>query len=198
MPKMEKTFKLTNRRYLGSKTKLLSFIHETIEKGNIDFDSLLDLFAGTGSVADSFNDGKHKIVVNDILECNRCAFNAFFGSEEIDEPKLKAIIERYNSVNNLKENYFSKNFADTFFSKANCKKIGFIREDINNQFSNNHINRREKDYLITSLLYSMDHIANTVGHYDAFRRGGELNKELLLLPLQVKSSRNNKRNEIYK
>ena len=48
---------------------------------------VLDLFAGTGSVADSFNDGKHKIVVNDILECNRCAFNAFFGSEEIDEPK---------------------------------------------------------------------------------------------------------------
>lgn len=198
MPKMEKTFKLTNRRYLGSKTKLLSFIHETIEKENIHFDSLLDLFAGTGSVADSFNDGKHRIVVNDILECNRCAFNAFFGSEEINEPKLKSIIERYNSANNLKENYFSKNFSDTFFSKANCKKIGFIREDINNQFLNNNINQREKDYLITSLLYSMDHIANTVGHYDAFRRGGELNKELLLLPLQVKSPKNNKRNEIYK
>ena len=198
MPKMEKKYKLTNRRYLGSKTKLLSFIHETVEKENISFDSLLDLFAGTGSVADSYNDGKHRIILNDILECNRCAFNAFFGNERIDEPKLKAIIEKYNSANVLKENYFSKNFADTFFSKANCKKIGFIREDIDNLFSDNHINQREKDYLITSLLYSMDHIANTVGHYDAFRKGGDLSKELLLLPLLVKSHKNNRRNEIYK
>ena len=109
MPKMEKKYKLTNRRYLGSKTKLLSFIHETVEKENISFDSLLDLFAGTGSVADSYNDGKHRIILNDILECNRCAFNAFFGNERIDEPKLKAIIEKYNSANVLKENYFSKN-----------------------------------------------------------------------------------------
>ena len=85
MPKTEKTFKITNRRYLGSKTKLLSFIHETIEKENISFDSFLDLFAGTGSVAESFNDGQHKIIVNDILECNRCSYNAFFGNQKIDE-----------------------------------------------------------------------------------------------------------------
>ena len=55
MPKMEKSFKITNRRYLGSKTKLLSFIHETIKKEALKFDSVLDLFAGTGAVADSFN-----------------------------------------------------------------------------------------------------------------------------------------------
>ena len=58
----------------------------------IDKSVVLDLFAGTGSVADSFNDGKHKIVVNDILECNRCSFNAFFGKEAIDENKLKVYI----------------------------------------------------------------------------------------------------------
>jgi adenine-specific DNA-methyltransferase len=66
MPEMEKSFKLTNRRYLGSKTKLLSFIHTTIEKEGIAFNSILDLFAGTGSVANSFNDGKHKVIVNDM------------------------------------------------------------------------------------------------------------------------------------
>lgn len=198
MPKMEKTFKINNRRYLGSKTKLLSFIHETIQKEDISFDSFLDLFAGTGSVADSFNDGKHKIIVNDILECNRCSFNAFFGKEEIDEKKLKTYIESFNSVQPKEDNYFSSNFADTFFSKDNCKKIGFIRDKIDILFTAEDINAREKDYLITSLLYSMDHIANTVGHYDAFRRGGDLDKELVLLPLQVASVVNNRNNQIFK
>lgn len=198
MPKMEKSYKINNRRYLGSKTKLLSFIHDTIQKEGISFYSFLDLFAGTGSVADSFNDGKHKIIVNDILECNRCSFNAFFGNELVDEEKLVLLISQFNECKVSSDNYFSKNFSDTFFSKENCRKIGFIRDKIDKLYADGQINSREKDYLVTSLLYSMDHIANTVGHYDAFRRGGDLDKELVLLPLQIASSEINKNNEIFK
>lgn len=198
MPKMEKTFKLANRRYLGSKTKLLSFIHETIEKEKIQFESFLDLFAGTGSVANSFNDGKRKIILNDILECNRCAYNAFFGSQEIDEGKLKDLIKSFNEADVRKDNYFSDNFSDTFFSRENCRKIGFIRDEIDSLFIREEINSREKDYLITSLLYAMDHIANTVGHYDAYRRGGDLSKELALCPLDVPDAIVNANNVIYK
>ena len=198
MPKTEKLFKITNRRYLGSKTKLLSFIHETIDKENISFDSFLDLFAGTGSVAESFNDGQHKIIVNDILECNRCAYNAFFGNQRINEVKLLKLISEFNNLSDLNENYFSDNFSDTFFSRSNCIKIGNIRERIDVLYRSKEINEREKDYLITSLIYAMDHIANTVGHYDAFRRGGDLTKQLTLLPLDVPPVENNKRNDIYK
>ena len=198
MPKTEKLFKITNRRYLGSKTKLLSFIHETIEKENISFDSFLDLFAGTGSVAESFNDGQHKIIVNDILECNRCAYNAFFGNQRINEVKLLKLVSEFNNLSDLNENYFSDNFSDTFFSRSNCIKIGNIRERIDVLYRSKEINEREKDYLITSLIYAMDHIANTVGHYDAFRRGGDLTKQLTLLPLDVPPVENNKRNDIYK
>ena len=198
MPKMEKSFKITNRRYLGSKTKLLSFIHETIKKEALKFDSVLDLFAGTGAVADSFNDGTHKIIVNDILECNRCAYNAFFGKQKIDEVNLSKIINEYNSKEVKDNNYFSENYSDTFFSEKNCKKIGYIRENIDLLYKEKKINEREKDYLITSLLYAMDHIANTVGHYDAFRRGGDLSKDLIMLPLEVPSLSTNKNNEIYK
>lgn len=198
MPKTEKLFKITNRRYLGSKTKLLSFIHETIDKENISFDSFLDLFAGTGSVAESFNDGQHKIIVNDILECNRCAYNAFFGNQRINEAKLLKLVSEFNDLSDLNENYFSDNFSDTFFSRNNCIKIGNIRERIDVLYRSKEINEREKDYLITSLIYAMDHIANTVGHYDAFRRGGDLTKQLILLPLDVPPVENNKRNDIYK
>lgn len=198
MPKMEKHYKITNRRYLGSKTKLLSFIHETIIKEKIEFESFLDLFAGTGSVAESFNDGKHKIIVNDILECNRSAYNAFFGNEGINEESLMQQINKYNEIEVKEENYFSENFSNTFFSHSNCQKIGFIREDVDSLFKAHLINQREKDYLVTSLLYAMDHIANTVGHYDSYRRSGDLSKKMVLLPLEVPSSETNKRNEIYK
>ncbi len=198
MPKMEKTFKITNRRYLGSKTKLLSFIHETIEKEALKFDSVLDLFAGTGAVADSFNDGTHKIIVNDILECNRCVYNAFFGKQKIDEVSLSKLIDGYNAKEVKEKNYFSENYSDTFFSEKNCKKIGYIRENIDCLYKEKKINEREKDYLIASLLYAMDHIANTVGHYDAFRRGGDLSKNLIMLPLEVPSLSTNKNNEIHK
>ena len=34
----------------------------------------------------------------------------------------------------------------------------------------NMINYKEYAILITSLLYAMDRIANTVGHYDAYRK----------------------------
>ena len=198
MPKTEKAYKITNRRYLGSKTKLLSFIHKTIEEEGLVFDSFLDLFAGTGSVAASFNNENTKVLLNDILECNRCSFNAFFGSEQINETKLQHYLSDFNELEVIDDNYFSINFSDTFFSEKNCRKIGFIRDKIDSLFLQKTINKREKDYLLTSLLYGMDHIANTVGHYDAFRRGGDLSKELILLPLDVFSAEINKNNEIYK
>ena len=89
------------------------------------------------------------------------------------------------------------NFSNTFFSEFNCKKIGFIREDIENQFLNNEINEREKAILVTSLLYAMDKIANTVGHYDAYRLKGDLNKDLVLEELDLPQREINLNNIIY-
>jgi adenine-specific DNA-methyltransferase len=34
--------------------------------------------------------------------------------------------------------------------------------------------------LLTSLFYAADKVANTVGHYDAFRRGSEVSNPLVL------------------
>ena len=197
MPKMEKKFRISNRRYLGSKLKLVDFIKDTIRKENIKFSSFLDLFAGTGVVGASFNNPYTEIVLNDILESNRCAYNSFMGSELIDESKLMDFINLFNKKEVIEDNYFSLNFSDTFFSKKNCKKIGWIRDYIDKLFEDGLINKREKDYLITSLLYAMDRIANTVGHYDAFRRNGNLERELVLYPLEIFDDTANKNNKIF-
>ena len=43
-------------RYLGNKTKLLSFIESVINKHNINGEIFADLFSGTASVGDYFKD----------------------------------------------------------------------------------------------------------------------------------------------
>ena len=45
-------FKINNRRYTGSKFKLLDWIKNTIENQTQKSDTSCDLFAGTGCVAE--------------------------------------------------------------------------------------------------------------------------------------------------
>lgn len=192
-----KMFNINNRRYIGSKARMLNFIDDVIKKEKIEFSSFFDLFGGTGIVGDYFNNQKTKVYVNDLLKSNYLSYLAWFGNDKIDKKKLENIINKYNSLNNLKDNYFSVNFGDTYFSNNNCKRIGYIREDIENKYLNNEINTRERAILITSLLYAMDKIANTVGHYDAYRKNGNLDKKLELCMLNLKSNINNKNNKIF-
>ena len=192
-----KTISINNRRYIGSKARMIDFINETIKKEKIEFSSFLDLFGGTGIVGNFFNDQKTKIYVNDLLKSNYLSYLAWFGNEKIDKNKIKTFINKYNSLSNLEENYFSINFSDTYFSKDNCKKIGYIREDIEANYLSNNLNTRERAILITSLLYAMDKIANTVGHYDAYRKNGNLDKKLELCMLDLKSNINNKNNKVF-
>lgn len=186
MPKMHKkemfVFKINNRRYLGSKAKLLPFINEIVDKYCHNCKSFTDLFAGTGVVAHHFN-SKYSVRVNDILKSNVYAYETFLSPMEVDEEKLKKIIIKYNHLDLTlyPKNYYEKHFADTFLSKENMKRVGIIRDDIDKKTKQGQLNKREEAILITSLLYAIDKIANTVGHYDAFRRNGKLDQELVLL-----------------
>lgn len=189
-------FEISNRRYLGSKAKLLNFVHDVVERECGEIKSFADIFGGTGNVAWSFNNKDIAIVVNDLLESNKQSFICFFGSQDANETKIKKIIDEFNSLVKLPENYFSKNFSDTYFSKENCKKIGFVRERIDELSNHGELNVREKAILITSLLYAMDKIANTVGHYDAYRKKGKLDKKMILR-YPIFDVRNNVNNQIF-
>lgn len=189
-----KTTKINNRRYLGNKYKLLDFIKNTIASACQGINTVADIFAGTGSVASAFTD--KKLITNDILYFNYICHVAWFGSQKYNEPKVETLVCYYNLVQPQEENYMSKNFSDTFFSAADCRKIGYIREDIEKRYNAGEINARERAILITSLLYAMDKIANTCGHYDAYIKGATFEKHLeLTLPLA--SNENNQNNQCY-
>ena len=193
--KILEKFKIYNRRYLGSKYKLLEFIEKIVQEHTKKCKIFLDLFAGTGVVADYFNK-KYDVVLNDLLRCNYISYECFFSDLEYSEKKVTDIIEKYNKKNVKKENYYSKNFKNTYLNEKNLKKVGFIRDDIDNLFEKKLINKRERAILITSLVYAVDKIANTVGHYDAYRKNGVLEKELILKLPQIENE-NNKNNKIF-
>ncbi len=177
-------FKINNRRYIGSKTKLLSFIEESILK-HIDMKKgvFLDLFAGTGVVSDHFLKKGFDCIINDNLYSNYVIYKCFFSNEFYNPPKINDIIDEFNNLNpnNLKNNYFSNVYAEKYYSTDNSKLIGFIRDEIEKKYLDNLINSKEKYILITSLLYSADKIANTVGHFEHFlKKLPSISKKLIL------------------
>ncbi|MDE7157109.1 MAG: DNA adenine methylase, partial [Lachnospiraceae bacterium] len=173
-----KTTKINNRRYLGNKYKLLEFIRNVVKEECTNINTVADIFAGTGAVASAFSD--KKIITNDIMYSNYICHVAWFGSEKYSKEKIIDLIMEYNHLSVSGDNYMSENFANTYFDLNDCRKIGFIREDIEDRFNTGEINTRERALLITSLLYAMDKIANTCGHYDAYRQGIEYDRHLEL------------------
>lgn len=190
-----KTLSIQNRRYLGNKYKLLPFIDKIVKQECKNINTVADIFAGTGVVCSLFKD--KKLILNDILYSNYITYDTWFGSENVNKVKLLNLINNYNNIQVEEDNYMSDNFSNTFFCESDCKKIGYIRENINTLYNDGYINKREKSFLITALLYAMDRVANTCGHYDAYIRNSKFEKKLELFMLDVDNN-NNPNNVFYK
>ena len=176
--------KINNRRYLGSKQRMLKFIDDIVKENTQGIKSVADIFGGTGVVADLFQSQGKEIIVNDILFSNVVSYNTWFGTEEIDYKKIEYKISELNNLKGI-SGYVTENFGNRYFSEENAKKIDAIREKIEDY---SDLNKREHDFLLTSLLYAMDKSANTVGHFDAYRKKMDSLKPIILrVPEQKKT-----------
>lgn len=93
---MEK-FNLKNRRYIGSKTKLIEWVFGNLKLNNIK--SVCDIFAGSGVVAGQFATipNVKNIIINDILFSNEIIYHAFFMGQDADFKALEELKEYYKS-----------------------------------------------------------------------------------------------------
>lgn len=189
-------FSIQNRRYLGSKYKLLEFISWVVEKNCKNINCVADIFAGTGIVANMFNSSNMSVIVNDLLHSNYLIYNTFFSNCPVNLDVLREQIIYFNCLDVKEDNYFSENFGNSFFTLENSRKIGFIREYI--EENNDKFNFREQSILITSLIYAADKVANTCGHYDAFRRNLDSKQKLNLSCPYLSSKIDNSDNLIFK
>lgn len=162
------TLSIHSRRYLGCKRLLLPDIQAAVNAilGRPPH-SLIDLFAGTGVVADSFN-RKTTLFVNDHLYSNYVCLDAFLGTIDIDRARLRRALQEMNRLDPSTDNYVSEVFGGTYFSRRNARRIGAMRRFI----AECTLPEQEKRLLLTGLLYETDRIANTVGHFDAYRLSG--------------------------
>ncbi len=191
-------FEIHNRRYTGAKTRLLKQIDFTLlkhfdytKKKNLSF---FDVFAGVGVVSAYFMEKpefKH-FLLNDFLNSNYAIYQGFFAKERFDLKKLEKFRKYFLSLRaeNLKQNYYSKAFGGKFFSLNDAKLIGELRENLDKNLKEKKLNNKEFYILLASLLYSADKIANTVGHYDAYRKNVILQDKFhfeLIKPLETEA-----------
>ena len=182
-------YEIWNRRYTGSKYKLADCIFEIIDS-HCSGSSFCDIFAGTGIIAKTALDRMSKVVINDFLYSNELIYKAFFLQSQYEKEKIEHYKNTFQSLQviDLSENYVSTNFGGKFFSNNDAILIGEIRERIEQA---NDINDKERSILIASLLYSIDKIANTVGHYDAYIKGHILKDQFkfdLISPYNTEST----------
>ena len=176
-------YSIENRRYIGCKSKLIDWIFNIITNETENVHSFCDLFAGTGVIANKAIQLYDKIVINDFLYSNYSIYQAFFGKGIWNENHILSLINEYNNLHadNLADNYFSINFGGKFFDKDIAKIIGFIREDIEAQKTS--LTEKEYHILLASLIYSIDRLANTLGHFDAY-----IKKDMLSLSSNTQST----------
>lgn len=189
---VNKPLYIQNRRYLGAKTKLLNFIEEVVDEHTENVKIIADIFGGTGVVSDLFQKKGFNIIINDILYSNYISYLTWFGNESVNYNKIKKIIAYLNSIEAKDENYVSKNFGDRYFTRENAKKIGAVREEIDIISEKEKLNNREKSFLLTSLLYAIDKVSNTVGHYDAYRKKMDSLDPIYLKVPEFNDNNNNK------
>ena len=194
--KNEQLLQIHNRRFLGNKTKLLGFIGDIVADKCRGYYTFCDIFAGTGVVGQYFNRPDTKIISNDILDSSFASLQCWLGTKNYNKDKISNTIEYLNSIEPKKENYVSENFGNSYFTKENAQKIGAIRDEIEKLNSKGEISNEEKNVLLTSLVYAIDKVANTVGHYEAYRKKLDTIRGLRLLVPDI-DVKNNTNNEIY-
>lgn len=115
-------------RYQGSKRKLLPWFYKTLK--DIDFNTVLDGFGGTGSVSYLFKTMGKKVTYNDYLK-----FNSIIGKSIIENSNTK--LSDYNISNIL----LMKEHSNNFITK-NFRNIYYLDEE--NQWIDNIINNLKK------------------------------------------------------
>jgi len=158
-----------NRKYLGSKYRLIDFLTQTVLSQVGEIDVFADLFAGTGVVAAAFRARTSKIIANDLLYSNYVVNRAFLTSTDknVDLHRVAGLIEELNDCAPM-HGYAHANYSGTYFTEANAARIDGIRESIDIMVAEQRCSQQERLILLTSLLFAVDKAANTVGQYDAF------------------------------
>ena len=194
---MTKVPTMNTLNYIGCKNKLFKTILKVLQENinNISKLNFTDLFAGTGVVG--FNMKKHFKSVNaNDLEYYSFVINKALLKCRYSE-KLQNIIDHCNELegdNGLITTNFSPagDVKRMFFTVENSRKADSIRQHIAELKDNGQIKDNEHDFLVASLLVSLDKVANTASVYGAYLKKFKKSalKPFKLVPVHTDTSSN--------
>jgi len=121
-------FKIPTTRYHGSKAKIVEWIWKNIE--NIEFDSFLDAFGGTGVVGYYMKRKGKKVIYNDYLK-----FNHIIGKALIENNNVTLSMEKFKQIMKQDENFnykfiITNNFNNIYYTEEENKWLDIVIQNI--------------------------------------------------------------------
>ena len=156
-------------KYTGSKLKILPYIIDMV--GKLEVESALDAFSGTTRVAQAFSQIGYNTTANDISVWSEVFGTCYLLSKQPDAFYIP-YLEELNALKGYR-GWFSENYGGEGaegkrpFQLKNTMRLDAIREEIDNW----KLTWEDKCVLLTSLIYAMDAVDNTIGHYAAYLSG---------------------------
>jgi adenine-specific DNA-methyltransferase len=181
-----KSLKYKSFNYIGSKTKLLPFISESIQnytqKELKDITSFFDAFSGSGSVSYHLIQNGCKHIISNDIQHYAYIISSILTKQNIDLPKIINIVSSINHDNSILTNdtitndkdFIYHNYTEggnlkrMYFTKLNGLKIDRSRQKIQQLKNTNYINDTEYRLLLKLLLYAVTSISNTASVYGAY------------------------------
>tara|TARA_B100001250_G_C19744316_1_gene764550 strand:- start:102 stop:1196 length:1095 start_codon:yes stop_codon:yes gene_type:complete len=154
-------------KYTGSKLKLIPYIVSLISdlKG---VQNVLDGFSGTTRVAQALAQLGYHTTANDISIWSDVFANCFLKSSKRDS-FYQEMIDHLNSIKGY-DGWYTANYGSELidakrpFQSKNTRKLDAIRDEIETF----NLDWPDKSVLLTSLIFALDKVDNTLGHYVAY------------------------------
>ena len=154
-------------KYAGSKLKLLPQIYDITKDLNIK--KVLDGFSGTTRVSQLFAKMGYNVTSVDKSEWSKVIGNCFLLTTQ-PYTYYQPIIDQLNNLPGI-DGWFTQTYSieeseleKSPFQKKNLMKLDAIREYIDN----NNFNEMDKNVLLTSLIFALDKVDNTLGHFTSY------------------------------
>ena len=152
-------------KYAGSKLKLLPHILQLAQKVNPQ--TVFDGFSGTTRVSQAFAQSGYRIIANDIAVWSKAFADCYLLSPFSSE-HYQALIDHLNALPGqdgwFTEHYGSSNGVKRPWQRHNTLKLDAIRAEIERL----NLSRDEKAVALTSLIFAMDEVDSTIGHYASY------------------------------